>query len=918
MSDSTAFPAADQPPEAPPALIARVGGAVVARGDGELAELGLAAVRRLVQERPVLVAHGPATAARLGVALARAYDVLELFAFVRPAQFCIPTAGGLAQALGLPPPGDAFDEAMILQRAARLLLRDLAVEKSPARAARIAFTMGQAGWLWAPVVLRALGRRDGGEGRGSGLDVWSALPEWDEAPPRPPPPGLAVSGAEARAALANLLGPGAETRPDQAAYAAAVAEAFAPREAAGMPRLVLAEAGTGIGKTLGYIAPAAVWAAKNGAAVWLSTFTKNLQRQLDRELDSLYPDLRVKARKAVIRKGRENYLCLLNLEERAGQGGGQVRPDAVALGLVARWALASRDGDMVGGDFPGWASELVAAARPRDLTDRRGECIHSACPHYRKCFVERARVKARGAEIVVANHALVMVHAAGAGDPRELPTRYVFDEGHHIFDAADGAFAAHFSGLETAELRRWARGAEAGHRRAGRGRGLERRLEDLAAPDPATAAALKAVVQAAGQLPGDGWAQRIAEGGAMGPIERFLAAARRFVLARSDDRATGFDLEALPVDLPGELIEAGFAAQAALHQLGTPAAALSAGLAARLADEAETLETAERLRLEAAQRSLDQRLVKPVTAWAAMLGGLGRAVPVEFVDWFAIARHDGRELDVGLFRHWLDPTRPLAAVVLERAHGVAVTSATLRDSASDAEDWQAAEIRTGASHLVLPARRASFSSPFDFRAQARVLIVTDVRRNQPDEVAAAYRALFQAAGGGALGLFTAIERLRAVHRRILAPLDQAGLRLYAQHVDPMDVSTLIDIFRAEDHACLLGTDAVRDGVDVPGRSLRLIVFDRVPWPRPGLLHRARKEAFGGTAYDDMLVRLKLRQAFGRLIRKADDRGVFVLLDAMTPSRFLSAFPGQVEVARVGLAEAVAATADFLGDLSAGG
>src|SRR4029434_4288534 len=98
-------------------------------------------------------------------------------------------------------------------------------------------------------------------------------------------------------------------------------------------------------------------------------------------------------------------------------------------------------------------------------------------------------------------------------------------------------------------------------------------------------------------------------------------------------------------------------------------------------------------------------------------------------------------------------------------------------------------------------------------------------------------------------------------------------------VDRLAAATLVDIFRAEEDACLLGTDAIRDGVDVPGRSLRLIVFDRVPWPRPDILHKARKAAFGGAAYDDMIVRLRLKQAFGRLVRRADDYGVFVLLDS---------------------------------------
>jgi len=210
-----------------------------------------------------------------------------------------------------------------------------------------------------------------------------------------------------------------------------------------------------------------------------------------------------------------------------------------------------------------------------------------------------------------------------------------------------------------------------------------------------------------------------------------------------------------------------------------------------------------------------------------------------------------------------------------------------------------------------PALRARVPSPFDYAAKTRVFIVTDVRREDPRQVAAAYRTLIEAAGGGALGLFTAIARLRAVHRLIAEPLERAGLPLLAQHIDGMDTATLVDIFRAEEDASLLGTDAVRDGVDVPGRSLRLIVFDRVPWPRPDILHKARREAFGGVRYDDSLTRLKLRQAFGRLVRRADDCGVFVLLDRMMPSRLLGAFPEGVPIERVGLADAVARTAAFL-------
>jgi len=102
-------------------------------------------------------------------------------------------------------------------------------------------------------------------------------------------------------------------------------------------------------------------------------------------------------------------------------------------------------------------------------------------------------------------------------------------------------------------------------------------------------------------------------------------------------------------------------------------------------------------------------------------------------------------------------------------------------------------------------------------------------------------------------------------------------------------------------------------VDVPGRSLRLLVFDRVPWPRPDILHKARRARFGGKTYDDAVARGRIAQAFGRLIRRADDRGVFVILDRALPSRLLSAFPPGVPITRVPLIEATAATASFLHD-----
>ncbi|MBN8501038.1 MAG: ATP-dependent DNA helicase, partial [Sphingomonadales bacterium] len=256
--------------------------------------------------------------------------------------------------------------------------------------------------------------------------------------------------------------------------------------------------------------------------------------------------------------------------------------------------------------------------------------------------------------------------------------------------------------------------------------------------------------------------------------------------------------------------------------------------------------------------------------------------------------------DVGIHRRWLNPMKPFAQTVLDGAHGVMLTSATLKDG----HEWDAAVVHSGAPELGITPRLSCFDSPFDYANQAEVLIVTDVAKGDLAGLAGAYARLIEASGGGALGLFTAIRRLRAVHGRIADRLARSGLPLFAQHVDPIDTGTLVDIFRDDPRASLLGTDALRDGVDVPGDSLRLVVMEQVPWPKPSILHRARRLAGGGQGYDDRIIRARLGQAFGRLIRSRSDSGVFVVLSAAFPSRLLSAFPAGTVVTRVTLDQAL--------------
>src|SRR5207248_2952515 len=426
-------------------------------------------------------------------------------------------------------------------------------------------------------------------------------------------------------------------------------------------------------------------------------------------------------RRVVVRKGRENFLCLLNYEEAVRAALGRASPGAAQLSLIARWIGATAAGDLVAGDFPGWLAELIGRGRINALADRRGECIHAACPHFRRCFVEKNVRAARHARLVVANHALVMAQAALGGlDDASVPTRYVFDEGHHLLEAADAAFSVRLSGQEGRELRRWLLGAET---RRSRARGLQRRIGDLVEADEEGSQALLDTLVAARVLPADGWHQRVGAGRGLPGAESFLASVR----------------------------------------------------------------------------GLERRADMQLAAWSALLRDLAEPPGPDTVEWLALDRADSAETDVAVNRNWIDPGKPFALAVAQPAHGLVVTSATLTDGEADPDlAWRAAEAATGLRHLLRSPEGARIASPFDYAGQTRIFIVTDIPRDDIGQVAAAFASLMNAAKGGALGLFTAIARLRAVHERIAPVLEERGLLLLAQHADAMSTATLVDIFRAEE------------------------------------------------------------------------------------------------------------------------
>lgn len=1007
-----------------PALIARHGHSSILTPDGELLDLSPADLKPLLREFPApLLVHGPASLRILGLPAepppAPWFDLLELFLFVYPARPVPPTARGLAMALEIIPHDyEGIPHAGLLHRIARHLLDALAelsdtVEGDTLRALLIPLCKG--GWSWAGSVAEALGltpsllEKHLSDYRTAheALSIWKRLPQWEEDAPRAQPGNQPVAPQEARQRLHDMLGSTAEPRPGQADFASVSCHAFTPRDIPQTPNIVLAEAGTGTGKTMGYIAPASLWAEKNDGPVWISTYTRLLQRQIEQELVRLYPDPAVRKERAVIRKGRENYLCLLNFEDYVKSVQNRTADPHIShntgyrlipLALLVHWIAHSSDGDIMGGDLPGWFGEIFGHSLLSMLADRRGECIYGACPHYQSCFIEHTIRRARQADLVIANHALVLsqtswnaqhsraehhrdiaapsspcdmipdLTTAGLADENGAPTHYIFDEGHHIPDAADNAFSLVFSGLETADLRRWLLGAEG---RRSRARGLLRRFEDILAFLPELKHPMEQLLRAAQHgLPAPGWAGRLAEKryditddqAEKNPVsasdphapnaievlsqemtdnasEVFLGGLKQHLAARTAAQPAGrhkmFDQDTCDLHpVPAHLLEQAETLQSALDRIARPLKQMTGLMAEKLALHDDSLDATALQRLETAIRSLHRRALTPIEGWKQMMSAIMTpskpgTVPV-FIDFIkreklpfspvpAQTSSDARTeicYDIGLHRHWVDPTIPFAQSLQQTTHGLLITSATLRDRTArhdEEESWEQAEQRLGASWFLAPPRRAALLSPFDYARQTRAYIITDIG-HEIAPLSRAFQQLFECAGGGALGLFTAISRLKEVYHHIHEPLGHKHITLYAQHCDAMNNATLVDIFRTEKESCLLGTDAMRDGVDVPGQALRMVVFERTPWPRPDILHRERRRLLSGgraKSYDDQIARMRIRQAFGRLIRKSDDYGVFVMLDRQTPTRLFTAFPDGVPIKRLTLAEALEDIAGFL-------
>ena len=880
------------------ALAAEYEGIIIVSQDGEIEQPTLKELHNRLKKGLVpILCNGPEIAQKLGIDPFRCLDILELFAFVYPTSFILPTIRGVAEGLQLAQPNSIERQSETILHATHLLLKRLEKEINSSLL-QMLVVMREGGWLWAEIALTNFKKTPKlkWESPINSFQTWKKLNDWQEPSSKSRPEDYPVSKKEALIRLSEMVGIGNNSRFQQREYTKFCTKAFLPQKKKYEPTVIFAEAGTGIGKTLGYIAPASVWAEKNKKSVWISTFTRNLQAQLNTELDFLHPIDEKKNERIVTRKGRENYICLLNFEEAIKTITTTKTNKASSLGIIARWVSKTNDGDIIGGDFPSWLHDLIGHKLVSDLTDRRGECIYSKCNHYKKCFIERSVKRSKKADIVIANHALVMAHAEFRKEKNEKSTRYIFDEGHHLFDVADSTFCYNLTGRVANELREWLIGVN--HTAIPRSRGLKKRLEGLITDNEKDKYILRDILTVARQLPSSSWHQRVSEKRPLGITESFLAQVFQHTYFQNPDKSFEYDLEAHTSQLTPELLNTSYKLQITLEKLSQLLLQLTQSLTKKLKTE---VDSQNRTRIEALIRHINQNGINQINNWQSMLSDLETSSSEKFIDWFSVKRFSGHDYDVGFHRNWVNPMEPFVNTVIKPAHGILITSATLIDDTNSSKNSMN---RLGTEYLNSAPVYNSQLSPFNYAKNTKIIIITDVNRYNLTDVASAYQKLFLASKGGALGLFTAITRLRSVFHQISKPLGLAGLSVLAQHVSTMNTGTLVNIFRSEKNSCLLGTDAVRDGVNVPGQSLRLIVFDRVPWPRASILHKSRRGHFGGMSYDETLTRLKLKQAYGRLIRKATDKGIFIMLDKGLPSRLMSGFPEGVNIERVKLASAI--------------
>ena len=625
----------------------------------------------------------------------------------------------------------------------------------------------------------------------------------------------------------------------------------------------LLEAGTGVGKSLGYLVPALRWAAANGERSVVSTNTINLQEQLVRKdlpfLESAFGDEQP-VRFALL-KGWRNYLCKLRLAQTELLGPTLVDDDAsIALDRIREWAQTTTDGSLSDLPSPPRGEVWDEVAAEPDL------CARTACPHFQDCFLFKARREAAQADVVVVNHHLLMSdvavrRAAGNWDETAVIPPYarlVVDEGHHLEDAA----AAH---LGVSTTRRAL--SRLFNRLDRRGRGLIASLVERlsASRDDLLAVASLDLVN-----------QRIAPAVRAARDKSDLV----FDLLLTVLQEAGTPVLRLGVDFSEHPVWKG-----GLHIALTDLLRELKALGESLELVSERLQSSDRrdeslTMLIAELRAVTRRL--DAAAEGLMLALRPPAAGEALVRWLEVR---GREGNLGVTAVPLDLAPILRDDLFARVKTAVVTSATL--AADGRFDFVAH--RLGLDTLPRAPLTAGFASPFDYPSQALLVVPTDIPAPNEDpgrHFAAVTRIVedvARASRGGMFVLFTSHRDVRACADALRRSGTANMYPVLVHGEDGRDA--LLERFKDAGNAILLGTASYWEGVDVPGDALRALVIARLPFRVPSEPVTAAQceaiEARGGDSFMEFMLPhagLRLKQGFGRLIRSSADRGAIVLAD----------------------------------------